>query len=207
MYVHNVCDNKQASQWFILGSRTWRCWRPPSLVLRVSSETVSLLCKRPRTGVSAPLSILGGATTRFRVSTLTLHGNLNPWTTKCLSFAFHKRSLDQENDKMDEKTLNSNKWDWHQKVNLIPILVGNVWRRQLLRSLLVHTVVDSTHLLCRRPSMTHRFWSWTEFLRYAYIQIMEINTLIITKHYRCYIVKICHSRCLRHIFYTWKLTS
>lgn len=73
----------QAFLWYTVGWETWQCWKPPSPVLRVSSETASLLCKRPRTDVSAPLSMLGGASTGFRMSTLITHGTylLKTWKT------------------------------------------------------------------------------------------------------------------------------
>ena len=74
IHSHWLCAPTQASQWFTAGWRTWRCWKPPSPASRVSSRIASLLWKTPKTGVSAPLSTLGGATTRFRMSTLTLHG-------------------------------------------------------------------------------------------------------------------------------------
>lgn len=70
----DLCST-QASPWFTVGWGAWRCWKQPNLVLKVSSETASLLCKTPGTGVSAPLSMLGGATTGSKMLTLMPHGN------------------------------------------------------------------------------------------------------------------------------------
>ena len=139
----------QASPCFTVGCRTWRCWKPPSLVLWVSTETASPLCKRPRTGVSAPLSTPDGATTRFWMSTLMLHGNylFKKMPVKILSFHINKT-----------KTLKV-------KLYTLTALLGSVWRRRLLRSLLAPMIAESTHHPCRRPFMKHNVWSWTEFLR------------------------------------------
>lgn len=82
----DLCST-QASLWFTVGWRIWRCWKPPSLVLKVSTETASLLWKTPRTGFSAPLCTLGGATTRSRTPTLTLLGNC--WRI-LIQFKVHK---------------------------------------------------------------------------------------------------------------------
>ncbi len=113
-----VCPT-QASLWFTVEWRTWRCWKPPSLVLKVSSETASLLCEKPRTGVSAPLSTLGGATTRFRTSTLMLPGNnLLENIFSCVYSRWivllypSERGLKHE---IQEKSAVSGEWDIYQK--------------------------------------------------------------------------------------------
>lgn len=70
-----LCGLTQEFLRFTVGWKTWQCWKPPSPASRVSSETASPLCRKPRTGVSAPLSTLGGATAGLRMSTLMLPGN------------------------------------------------------------------------------------------------------------------------------------
>lgn len=70
-----LCGLTQEFLRFTAGWKTWQCWKPPSPASRVSSETASPLCRKPRTGASAPLSTLGGATAGLRMSTLMLPGN------------------------------------------------------------------------------------------------------------------------------------
>lgn len=93
MFPMTLCTT-QASLWFTVGWATWQCWKLPSLVLRVSSETGSLLCRTPGTDVSAPLSMLGGATTWFRMSTLMPHGDylLKTWGTLHSLYIFSCRN-------------------------------------------------------------------------------------------------------------------
>lgn len=166
---HRLCAPK-GFLWFTVGWKTWRCWKQPSPVLRVSSETASLLCKRPRTDASAPPSMLGGATTGFKMPTLIMHGTYvlktwkhcirlflvcrNPWLSRWLNLPE-----------------NQSCFKWRRQIKnpksrmIYFVFTGNVWKRQLLRSLLDPMIAECTHQVCRKHFMIHRFWSWTEFLR------------------------------------------
>lgn len=70
-----LCVLTQELLRFTVGWKTWLCWKQHSPASRVSSETASPLCRKPKTGVSAPRSTLGGATAALRVSTMMLPGN------------------------------------------------------------------------------------------------------------------------------------